>query len=105
MQDIWGSAATPSDERLHEKVRREVHQCHFALPLVVKEALSDKEYRKRGGRFVFPTRLDTFIPGLHRRTKDLHESWRQEGRVSGPEARALAVEEMLLRLRWDDEDH
>lgn len=50
--------------------------------------------------------MDTFVEGLHRRTLDLHLEWAAEaGRsTAGPEARAKAVEEMLLRLRWDDRD-
>jgi len=104
MQEMWGAPAAPVDERLHVEVRREVHQRHSMLPLVLKEALSDKEYRQRGGRFAFPTHLDTFVPGLHRRTKDLHEQWKQEGGTAGSEVRASAVEELLLRLRWDDRD-
>jgi len=67
------------------------------------EALADKEYRSRGGTFAFPSPLDTFVRGLHRRTQDLHEDWQFEGRgTAGEEAKGEAVAEMLLRLRWDE---
>merc|ERR1712187_177708 len=47
----------------------------------------------------FASPLDTFIEGLHRRTRDLHEeSLRKQSRT-----REEAVNEMLLRLRWNDD--
>lgn len=66
--------------------------------------MADKEYRKRGGKFAFPSPLDTFVRGLHRRTTDLHNDWkvRLHKETSGDDARRQAVAEMLLRLRWDD---
>lgn len=74
--------------------------------MTMKEALADKEYRKRGGKFKFPSPLDTFIRGLHKRTSDLHDDWklRLQKETAGEEARKEAVAEMLLRLRWDDTD-
>lgn len=74
--------------------------------MTMKEALADKEYRKRGGKFKFPSPMDTFIRGLHRRTSDLHNDWRErlQKETSGEAARTAAVAEMLLRLRWDDND-
>jgi hypothetical protein len=41
---------------------------------------------------------------LHRRTADLHQDWkvRLARDTSTTEARVEAIEEMLLRLRWDD---
>jgi len=76
------------------------------VTMTVKEALTDKEYRKRGGVFRFPSPLDTFIRGLHRRTSDLHADWMDsvDHETSGDAARTAAVAEMLLRLRWDDKD-
>jgi hypothetical protein len=76
------------------------------ITMTVKEALADKEYRKRGGKFKFPSPMDTFIRGLHRRTADLHADWigRLQRETAGEAARNEAVAEMLLRLRWDDSD-
>jgi len=104
MQEMWGASAAPVNAQLHEEVRHEVHQRHAGLDLIMKETLSDKEYRRRGGHFAFPSQLDTFIPGLHRRTQDLHREMSKQGSNSGAEARVRAVEEMLLRIRWDDRD-
>jgi len=101
----WGSEASPVDPILYAKVRSRVHRNNFNKSLTVKEALADKAYRKHGGHFAFPSQLDTFIPGLHRRTRDLHNIWKQIGKETrGPLARKNAVEEMLLRLRWDSRD-
>lgn len=105
MQEIWGAAAAPVDAQLHDEVRQEIHRRHAELDLVMKETLSDKEYRRRGGHFAFPSTLDTFIPGLHRRTQDLYREMNKQGSTAGAEARSRAVEEMLLRLRWDDRDN
>lgn len=102
--EMWGSPAAPTDKPLHEQVRHEVHQQHRGLSLVVKEALTDKEYRLRGGRFAFPTHVDTFILGLHRRTKDLHAHWRMKHKASGERRKEAAIQELLLRLPWDDSD-
>lgn len=107
MLEMWGTQALPIDKALYDQARRDVHQQQRALSdkeLVVKEALSDKEYRRRGGRFAFPTHVDTFVPGLHRRTKDLHSHWKRKGKAGGSHAREAAVEELLLRLPWDDSD-
>merc|ERR1711862_340141 len=101
---MWGTCAVPVDQQLYGRARHDIHQRYNMLPLVVKEALSDKEYRKRGGRFAFPTHVDTFIPGLHRRTKDLHTHWKQQGKSAGARACDAAVQELFLRLPWDDED-
>lgn len=100
--EIWGKPAAPADKELHAKARRKVFAEMSKHRLTEKEALADKEYRAMGGSFAFLGRLDTFVEGLHRRTYDLHAAWHREGRSSGPEARDAAVEEMLLRLRWDD---
>lgn len=55
--------------------------------------------------FFFNSPFDTYVLGLHRRTRDLHSMWKQKGIVTaGDDARSNAVEEMLLRLRWDDRD-
>jgi len=104
MLEMWGSPAGPTDKTLYEKIRHEVHQHRSGLPLVVKEALTDKAYRLRGGRFAFPTHVDTFIPGLHRRTKDLHAHWQAKCKASGEHRKEAAIQELLLRLRWDDSD-
>merc|ERR1711904_732936 len=105
---IWGAPAEPVDTVLHKKAKMRVSRRYMKvqMSMCMKEALADKEYRKRGGKFAFPSPLDTFIRGLHRRTADLHNDWKvRVGRdTSGDEARAEAVEEMLLRLRWDDRD-
>jgi len=102
--EMWGSPAQPTDKSLHEQVRREVHQQRAGLPLVVKEALTDKAYRLRGGRFAFPTHVDTFVLGLHRRTKDLHAHWQMKHKASGDSRKEAAIRELLLRLPWDDSD-
>jgi hypothetical protein len=108
VRDIWGAPANPTDLALHHKaylrVWRRTMGCRITT--TTKEALTDKEYRKRGGRFVFPSPLDTFVRGLHRRTVDLRNDWigRLRKDTSGDQARQEATEEMLLRLRWDDSD-
>jgi hypothetical protein len=108
VREVWGAPANPVDAALHHKaslrVWRRTMNCRITM--TTKEALTDKEYRKRGGKFAFPSPLDTFIRGLHRRTEDLHRDWRtrMNKKTSGDEAHEEAVEEMLLRLRWDDSD-
>mmetsp|Transcript_80865 Transcript_80865/g.143201 ORF Transcript_80865/g.143201 Transcript_80865/m.143201 type:complete len:1486 (+) Transcript_80865:71-4528(+) len=106
--EIWGAPAQPMDAALHHKAMLRVWRRTMGvrLSMTTKEALADKEYRKRGGKFKFPSPLDTFIRGLHRRTSDLHEDWtnRLQKSTSGDAAREEAVAEMLLRLRWDDTD-
>jgi len=108
VNEVWGASAYPVDPELHHKAMLRVWRrtMKARITSTLKEALADKEYRRKGGKFAFPSPLDTFIRGLHRRTADLHEDWtRRLGRdTSGPEARAEAVEEMLFRLRWDDSD-
>jgi hypothetical protein len=105
MEEMWGSPAVPVDKWLYEEARRKMHSRHANRPAVFKAALSEKEYRNLGGVFAFPTKLDTFVPGLHRRTKDLHDAWvREKKTTTDPATRTAAVEEMLLRLRWDDRD-
>mmetsp|Transcript_145095 Transcript_145095/g.404247 ORF Transcript_145095/g.404247 Transcript_145095/m.404247 type:complete len:1306 (-) Transcript_145095:182-4099(-) len=106
--EVWGAPANPVDPALHHKAMLRVWRrtMKVGLKTTVKEALADKEYRRRGGRFAFPSPLDTFVRGLHRRTADLHRDWRERLRrdTAGDEARREAVAEMLLRLRWDDND-
>ena len=103
-RDIWGAPAAPADVALHAKARRQVFDSGFRWCAVsVTEALVDKEYRAMGGTFAFPSPLDTFVEGLHRRTRDLHEEWRDRD-ARQADVRAAAVREMLLRLRWDDRD-
>lgn len=108
VREIWGAPANPLDKELHHKAKLRVSRRYMKvqMSMSMKEALTDKEYRKRGGKFSFPSPLDTFIRGLHRRTADLHQDWRVRlaRDTSGDEARTEAVEEMLLRLRWDDDD-
>merc|ERR1719401_143290 len=108
VKEIWGAPAEPVDAALHRKAMLRVWRrtMRARITMTMKEALADKEYRKRGGKFAFPSPLDTFIRGLHRRTADLHEDWRNRLRrdTSGDEVRSEAVAEMLLRLRWDDSD-
>jgi len=100
MCELWGAPAAPVDEALYAKVYQSV-----SGPTTLKAALADKEYRRRGGSFAFSSRLDTFVEGLHRRTRDLQQEWRGTRRSEGRDClRELAVEEMLLRLRWDDSD-
>jgi len=106
VRDIWGAPANPVDAALHHKAMLRVWRrtMKVRVSMTIKEALADKEYRKRGGKFAFPSPLDTFVRGLHRRTTDLHNDWkvRLHKETSGDEARRQAVAEMLLRLRWDD---
>merc|ERR1719359_1934740 len=106
--NIWGAPAEAVDAALLKKARMRVSRRYMKVQMSVsmKEALADKEYRKRGGKFAFPSPLDTFIRGLHRRTADLHQDWRVRVArdMSSAESRAEAIEEMLLRLRWDDRD-
>jgi hypothetical protein len=79
VHEVWGSPANPTDVALHHKaylrVWRRTMKCRITM--TTKEALTDKEYRKRGGKFVFPSPLDTFIRGLHRRTQDLYKDWQE----------------------------
>merc|ERR1712232_392043 len=106
--EIWGAPAHPVDVALHRKAMLRVWRrtMKVRISMTMKEALADKEYRKRGGKFKFPSPLDTFIRGLHKRTSDLHDDWklRLQKETAGEEARKEAVAEMLLRLRWDDTD-
>jgi len=106
VSEVWGAPANPVDPALHHKAALRVWRrtMNARVTMTVREALADKEYRKRGGRFAFPSPLDTFVRGLHRRTRDLHKDWKERVRreTSGEAARKEAVEEMLLRLRWDD---
>lgn len=103
MHRMWGAAATPRDRSLYNEVRSVVHRRHALEFLAVKDALTEKEYRRRGGIFAFPTPLDTFIPGLHQRTRDLHRDWART-RTMTEGLREEAIDEMLLRLCWDDRD-
>jgi len=106
VRDGWGAPAHPVDNTLHHRAKLRVFRRHPRISVTRKEALADKEYRRRGGKFAFPSKLDTFIRGLHRRTQELHDDWVSEGKATdGKEGRAAAVEEMLLRLRWDDNDN
>jgi len=101
----WGCAAEPTDAALYQEVQQVMHRRFHSMPYPVKAGLTDKNYRRRGGKFEFPSRLDSFIDGLHLRTKGLREAWVKRGRKTDtPEVRAAAVSEMLLRLRWDDSD-
>merc|ERR1711904_23210 len=106
VREIWGAPANPVDKELHHGAKLRVSRRYMKvqMSMCMKEALADKEYRKRGGKFAFPSPLDTFIRGLHRRTADLHQDWkvRLARDTSTAEACAEAIEEMLLRLRWDD---
>merc|ERR1712232_155635 len=106
--DVWGAPAHPADPALHHKAMLRVWRrtMKVRISMTTKEALADKEYRRRGGKFAFPSPMDTFVRGLHQRTADLHADWRERlGReTSGDDARNEAVAEMLLRLRWDDND-
>jgi len=106
VREVWGAPAEPVDPALHHKAMLRVWRrtMNVGISMTVKEALADKEYRKRGGRFAFPSPMDTFVRGLHRRTADLHADWRGrlQRETSGSEARVQAIAEMLLRLRWDD---
>lgn len=107
--EIWGAQAEPVDAALHHKAKLRVSRrmMKTRVSMSIREALTDKEYRKRGGKFAFPSPLDTFVRGLHRRTADLHDDWRVRLGLdtSGDEMRSNAVAEMLLRLRWDDSDN
>jgi len=106
VSEIWGSPASPLDPALHRKAMLRVwrRMMGVRITMTTKEALTDKEYRRKGGRFTFPSPMDTFIRGLHQRTADLHRDWsdRLGLDTSGETARDEAVAEMLLRLRWDD---
>merc|ERR1712224_999233 len=101
---MGGGPAVPTDESLYATARRTVLEelPHFT-PLTVKAALTEKKYRAIGGTFAFKQPLDTFIEGLHRRTLDLHNDWEKHGAL-GKKTRDAAIQEMLLRLRWDDSD-
>eukprot|EP00928_Gymnodinium_smaydae_P023567 TRINITY_DN19400_c0_g1_i2.p1 TRINITY_DN19400_c0_g1~~TRINITY_DN19400_c0_g1_i2.p1 ORF type:complete len:802 (+),score=110.22 TRINITY_DN19400_c0_g1_i2:216-2621(+) len=106
VHEIWGSQAYPVDHDLYRKaamrVQRRMSRAHVTT--TTKEALTEKEYRKRGGKFAFPSPMDTFIRGLHHRTRELRDDWinRLKKETAGCSARQEAVAEMLLRLRWDD---
>lgn len=106
VRDVWGAPANPVDLNLHHKAMLRVQRRLMKVnaSMTIKEALADKEYRRRGGKFAFPSPLDTFIRGLHRRTMDLHNDWkvRLHRETAGTVARDEAIEEMLLRLRWED---
>jgi len=102
-KEIWGVQAEPLDRSLHAEAKTTAYKRYNTLPIHTKEGLAEKEYRKRGGKFAFPSSLDTFIPGLHARAKYLHTTWQQKGHLVGSSrVRKMAVDELLLRLRWDD---
>merc|ERR1739848_333605 len=89
VREIWGAPAVPIDAALHREARHAVLAKHRWDPLSVKEALTNKEYRRRGGKFVFQHPLDTFIEGLHKRTEDLWQFWsKTQHETSGLEARS-----------------
>lgn len=102
-RELWGGPAVPTDEALYEKAKQSVP---WEGSVVLRAALANKAYRALGGRFVFPSRIDSFIEGLHRRTQDLHKACGGGQAESEQRAglRQRAVAEMLLRLRWDDSD-
>jgi len=105
MHEIWGEPAVPTDEALYEKAKQSVP---WQGSVTLRAALANKAYRALGGRFAFPSRVDSFIEGLHRRTQDLHKAWvggqARDDRNTSASLRRKAVAEMLLRLRWDDSD-
>lgn len=104
-EDLWGAAATPLDGALYAECERWANAKYHTMVAPVKAGYTNKEYRKRGGVFEFPTRLDTFIDGLHCVTRDLHRTWSRNGRrTGGARMRSAAVGELSLRLRWDDRD-
>merc|ERR1719215_461323 len=106
VRELWGEPAVPTDEALYEKAKQSIPWPGWPRSIVMRTALTNKVYRALGGRFVFPSRIDSFIEGLHRRTEQLHRAWAL-GRADGRRRADLqqrAVAEMLLRLRWDDSD-
>jgi len=106
IREVWGLAATPCDEALYLQSKRDVSAWHPTGRLSLKMARVDKHYRALGGTFEFQDPFDTFIEGLHQRTQDLHTEWATKTRLKDNDAyvnsRDKAVQEMLLRLRWDD---
>jgi len=109
IREVWGGAATPCNETLYMQAKRNASARHPNSRLSVKMAHVDKQYRALGGTFEFPGPFDTFIEGLHQRTYDLHAEWAKERSLSNDKDvhannREEAVQEMLLRLRWDDHD-
>jgi len=103
--EVWGAGAVPKNENLYADARAYVlNEETREFPMTVKMALVEKKYRAMGGTFAFRSPLDTFIEGLHRRTKDLHEDFVRQGR-NGRSVRKEAIDEMLLRLRWDDSNN
>eukprot|EP00039_Didymoeca_costata_P004643 m.75040 g.75040 ORF g.75040 m.75040 type:complete len:134 (+) comp12488_c0_seq3:3682-4083(+) len=62
---------------------------------------TEKAYKLAGGTYTFG-KGDTYLPGLHARTKFLADAWRKaKGKRFAKVETKEAVEEMLLRLRWD----
>jgi len=108
IREVWGDAAKPCDEALYLQAKRDVSAWHRgpAGRVSMKMARVDKRYRALGGTFEFQCPFDTFIEGLHQRTQDLHTEWATNTRLKDKDAyansRDKAVQEMLLRLRWDD---
>eukprot|EP00005_Dracoamoeba_jomungandri_P004295 CAMPEP_0174258760 /NCGR_PEP_ID=MMETSP0439-20130205/7696_1 /TAXON_ID=0 /ORGANISM="Stereomyxa ramosa, Strain Chinc5" /LENGTH=1072 /DNA_ID=CAMNT_0015342387 /DNA_START=177 /DNA_END=3391 /DNA_ORIENTATION=- len=94
---VWGNQALPDDPSLFEKARRMVLKKQHYLSAVEIDSQSVKQYYLLGGSFSFAPG-DTYIPGLHERTKMLQIEWKRKGIRKPVEA---AVEEMLMRLRWD----
>eukprot|EP01090_Pellita_catalonica_P018975 TRINITY_DN6297_c0_g2_i1.p1 TRINITY_DN6297_c0_g2~~TRINITY_DN6297_c0_g2_i1.p1 ORF type:complete len:655 (-),score=131.08 TRINITY_DN6297_c0_g2_i1:90-1997(-) len=101
---VWGQTAKVDNAVLHKQARREVLKTtSMAMENVITiDSLTEKRYKELGGTYSWPSESDTFIQGLHARTKALRIEWSQAGKDLSEDA---AVDEMLLRLRWDTRLH
>eukprot|EP01124_Arcella_intermedia_P029695 TRINITY_DN6350_c0_g1_i1.p1 TRINITY_DN6350_c0_g1~~TRINITY_DN6350_c0_g1_i1.p1 ORF type:complete len:571 (-),score=166.41 TRINITY_DN6350_c0_g1_i1:93-1805(-) len=99
--EVWGHEAQVDQPGLYRQCREQVLSLAHYPTVAAIDAQTDKAYKKAGGTFTFAYG-DTFIPGLHRKTLDLLREWQGSRGVSAKNPLVLeAVEEMLMRLRWD----
>lgn len=100
---MWGDEASVDDPVMYRESRLHVLSLKHYDSVSLIDAETDKEYKARGGTFSFAPG-DTFIPGLHQRTKNLVAEWQRKGIPLSEKTPHTeeAVEEMLLRLKWDD---
>ncbi|KAH3743427.1 hypothetical protein Pelo_15188 [Pelomyxa schiedti] len=91
---VWGEEAYPDDAALHRTARLNVLRAMTYRSAITRSGEIEREYRQLGGTYSFRFG-DTYIRGLHQRTRDyFHDHQRQP--------KADAVTQVMLRLKWDD---
>ena len=113
-KEVWGGEATPDDPLLYAECENEVLAGRDFLCVrnfhSHKEALTNKLYCSRGGRFSFVPG-ETMVKGLHQRVEDLWDYEREKfGFPRGKKKIRKylqgddegAIRELLLRVKYDD---